>query len=146
MTIYNNLDNSDNCFCHFDNWKDNPGDLWHLRHWLQFWQLRTWIHDSFCYLTINCDTGQHSQYLRCFFSEFYSSILAALNKLNCTNGNIGGKILLTALPSQYLSLTNTEWQTNPNKNLMMRREGLSKTLLLTMGFSGDLSNWPEKMP
>ena len=23
----------------------NPGDLWPLEHWLQFWQLRTWIHD-----------------------------------------------------------------------------------------------------
>ena len=41
-------------------------DLWHLRHWLQYWQLRTWIHDNLCYLTINCDTGQHSQFLRCF--------------------------------------------------------------------------------
>ena len=30
-------------FDNFDNWKDSPGDLWHLRHWLQFWQLRTWI-------------------------------------------------------------------------------------------------------
>ena len=27
----------------WDNWKDSPGDLWHLRHWLQFWRLRTWI-------------------------------------------------------------------------------------------------------
>ena len=45
-------------------------DLWHLRHWLQFWQLRTWIHDNLCYLTINCDTGQHSQFLRCFISFF----------------------------------------------------------------------------
>ena len=58
LTIFNNVD-------HFDNWKDNPGDLWHLRHWLQFWQLRTWIHDNLCYLTLNCDTGQHSQFLRC---------------------------------------------------------------------------------
>ena len=65
LTIDDNFHNSDNCFCHFDNWKDNPGDLWHLRHWLQFWQLRTWIHDNLCYLTINCDTGQHSQFLRC---------------------------------------------------------------------------------
>ena len=40
--------------------------LWHLRHWLQFWQLRTWIYDNLCYLTINCDTGQHSQFLLCF--------------------------------------------------------------------------------
>ena len=45
---------------------ENPRDLWLLRHWLQFWQLRTWIHDSLCYLTINFDTGQHSQFLRCF--------------------------------------------------------------------------------
>ena len=66
LTIDDNFHNLDNCFCHFDNWKYNPGDLWNLRHWLQFWQLRTWIHDNLCYLTINCDTGQHSQFLRCF--------------------------------------------------------------------------------
>ena len=23
--------------------------------------------DNLCYLTINCDTGQHSQFLRCFY-------------------------------------------------------------------------------
>ena len=40
-----------------------------MRHWLQFWQLRTWIHDNLCYLTINCDTGQHSQFLRCFINN-----------------------------------------------------------------------------
>ena len=66
FTIDDNFHNSDNCFCHFDNWKDNPGDMWHLRHWLQFWQLRIWIHDNLCYLTINCDTGQHLQFLWCF--------------------------------------------------------------------------------
>ena len=78
LTIDDIFHNSDNCFCHFDNWKDNPGDLWHLRHWLQFWQLRTWIHDNLCYLTINCDTGQHSQFLRCFgyFSVEISLVLA----------------------------------------------------------------------
>ena len=31
----------------------NHGDLWHLWHWLQYWQLRTWIKDNLCYLTIN---------------------------------------------------------------------------------------------
>jgi len=46
----------------------NPRNLWHLRHWVQFWQLRTWIHDNLCYLTINSDTGQHSQFLRCFIA------------------------------------------------------------------------------
>ena len=29
--------------------------------------LRTWFHDNLCYLTIKSDTGQHSQFLRCFF-------------------------------------------------------------------------------
>ena len=23
-------------------------DLWYLRHWLQYWQLRTWFHDNLC--------------------------------------------------------------------------------------------------
>ena len=40
--------------------------MWHLRHWLQFWQLRIWIHDNLCYLNIKSDTGQPSQFLRCF--------------------------------------------------------------------------------
>ena len=44
-------------------------DLWYLRHWLQYWQLRTWFHDNLCYLTINCDTGQHSQFLQCLRHE-----------------------------------------------------------------------------
>ena len=26
----------------------------------------TWIHDNLYYLTINCDTGQHLQFLQCF--------------------------------------------------------------------------------
>ena len=44
--------------------KINP-DLWHLRHWLQLWQLRTCIQDNLYYLTIKSDTGQHLQFLRC---------------------------------------------------------------------------------
>ena len=40
------------------------GRLWWQ--WWQLWQLRIWIHDNLCDLTINCDTGQHSQFLRCF--------------------------------------------------------------------------------
>ena len=49
------------------------GDLWHLRHWLQFWKLRTWIHDNLCDLTIKSDTGQHSQLLRCLFVWYFCS-------------------------------------------------------------------------
>ena len=67
-------------FDDWDYWKDSPGDLWHLWHWLQFLQLRTWIHDNLCYLTIKSDTGQHSQFLRCFEISFTSAIMLFLKK------------------------------------------------------------------
>ena len=60
-----------------------------LRHWLQFWQLRTWIHDNLCDLTINCDTGQHSQFLRCFylFMRFMRfEIFIRIKRLICMKG------------------------------------------------------------
>ena len=47
--------------------KSDPSDLWHLRHWLHSWQLKTWIHDNLCYLTIKSDTRQHSGFLRCLY-------------------------------------------------------------------------------
>ena len=53
--LFNHFDN----FYHFVN-KDNPRDLWHLIHCLHFWQVRTW------FMTIESDTGQHLQFLRCF--------------------------------------------------------------------------------
>ena len=31
-------------------------DLWHLRHLLQYWQLRTWIHDNHGDLAVKSDT------------------------------------------------------------------------------------------
>ena len=49
--------------------ESDPRELWDLRHWLQFWQLRTWIHDNLCYLRIKSDTGQHSKFLRCFLLQ-----------------------------------------------------------------------------
>ena len=48
--------------CFLFSYPEQLDELWHLRHC----QLRTWIHDNLCYLTINCDSGQHSQFLRCF--------------------------------------------------------------------------------
>ena len=47
---------------------------WHDMTWhdMEVWnccyfrQLRTWVHDNHCYLGIKSDTGQHSQFLRCF--------------------------------------------------------------------------------
>ena len=70
LTIWtiDSFDNSYN-FYNFDNDNDNPRELWLLRHWLQFWQLRTWIHDNLCHLTIKSDTAQHSQFLRCFYTD-----------------------------------------------------------------------------
>ena len=54
--------------------RSNHRDLWHLRHWLWFWQLRTWIHDNLCYLTIKSDSGQHSQFLRCLLVELRDAL------------------------------------------------------------------------
>ena len=49
----------------FDNWKDSPGHLAFetLITILTIENLNSVNHP---YLTINCDTGQHSQFLRCF--------------------------------------------------------------------------------
>ena len=51
----------------FDNWKDSPGDLTceTLITILKIENLNSVNHS---YLTINCDTGQHSQFLRCFIT------------------------------------------------------------------------------
>ena len=79
--------------------QSNPRNLWHLRHWLQFWQLRTWIHDNLCDLTINCHTGQHSQFLRCFFAGIFQlwvvtvslfSIITTQLKVISSNLSLGG--------------------------------------------------------
>jgi len=42
FTFHNFFDN----FHHIDNCKYNPEDLWYLRHWWQFWQIGTWIHEK----------------------------------------------------------------------------------------------------
>ena len=49
-------------------------DLWYLRHWLQYWQLRTSFHNNLCYLTSNCDTGQYLQFLRYFCHQHWGKI------------------------------------------------------------------------
>ena len=76
--------------------------LWHLRHWLQYSQLRTWIHDNLCYLTINCDTGQHLQFLRCFTitSQIYIWCLQRLRQIDLSGVN------LSAVPGDLLALVN----------------------------------------
>ena len=54
----------------FDSDNDNPRDLWPEKLCFQFWQLRTWIHDNLCDLTIKSDTGLRSKSLRCLNDGF----------------------------------------------------------------------------
>ena len=87
--------------------KDNPRGLWHLRHWLQFWQLRTWNHDNLCYLTINCDTGQHSQFLRCFIKH----VLLA-GRLTRIQPFMWKKVKITSSPNHSLLARETKMVCN----------------------------------
>ena len=48
----------------FDNWKDSPGDLT-LETLITILTIENLNSDNHSYLAINCDTGQHSQFLRC---------------------------------------------------------------------------------
>ena len=63
MTLFDDIETI------FDIWKDSPGDLTFetLITILTIENLNSVNHS---YLTINCDTGQHSQFLRCFFYEY----------------------------------------------------------------------------
>ena len=40
--------------------------------------VRTWINDHPCYLIINCDTGQHSRFLRCLIISTASGALGVV--------------------------------------------------------------------
>ena len=51
--------------------------------------MRTWIHDNLCYVTINCDTGQHSQFLRCFSDICYSLGIVELHPVTAFLSSIG---------------------------------------------------------
>ena len=68
MTIFDDIETI------FDNWKDSPGDLTFetLITILTIENLNSVNHS---YLTINCDTGQHSQFLRCFTALLWVNIL-----------------------------------------------------------------------
>ena len=67
---------------HDDN-KDNDAvnELWHLRHWLQFFQLKNLIDINLRGLRIESDSGQHFQFLQCLFVNVKCSIIA--NLLSC---------------------------------------------------------------
>ena len=49
----------------FDKWKDSPGDST-FETLITILTIENLNSDNHSYLTINCDTGQHSQFLRCF--------------------------------------------------------------------------------
>ena len=68
MTIFDDIETI------FDNWKDSPGDLTFetLITILTIENLNSVNHS---YQTINCDTGQHSQFLRCFIKGHEMTIL-----------------------------------------------------------------------
>ena len=65
----------------FDNWKDSPGDLT-FETLITILTIENLNSDNYSYLTINCDTGQHSQSLRCFFStrQWWSTMLRRRQK------------------------------------------------------------------
>ena len=48
LTIDDNFHNSDDCFCHFDNWKDNPGDIPDICHFFTLTHFEAWkfLHSS----------------------------------------------------------------------------------------------------
>ena len=91
LYIHNFLTILDN----FYNDNGNPRGFWPLRHWLQFWQLRTWIHDSLCDLTIKSDTGQHLQFLRCLRNQKPEAYMFSPAKANFVDilANIVGRCL-----------------------------------------------------
>ena len=51
---------------------------------IRYWQLRTWINDNLSYLTINCDTVQHSQFSWCFKLTLKRSF-AIFSAISCKN-------------------------------------------------------------
>ena len=61
MTIFDDIEKI------FDNWKDSPGDLT-FETLITILTIENLNSDNHSYLTINCDTGQHSQFLRCLVS------------------------------------------------------------------------------
>ena len=51
-----------------------------LRHWLQFWQLRTWIHDNLCDLTV---TGHRKAFaILAIFKQFTEARVSDGNRLH----------------------------------------------------------------
>merc|ERR1711888_535425 len=81
MTIFDDLETI------FDNWKDSPGDLTFetLITILTIENLNSVNHS---YLTINCDTGQHSQFLRCLLALSVQHMSSGLHFLGLSRSRL----------------------------------------------------------
>ena len=60
MTIFDDIETI------FDNWKDSPGELT-FETLITILTIESLNSVNHSYLTINCDAGQHLQFLRCLF-------------------------------------------------------------------------------
>ena len=67
MTIFDDIETI------FDNWKDSPEDLT-FETLITILTIENLNSDNHFYLTVNCDTGQHSQFLRCFVSVYLTPL------------------------------------------------------------------------
>ena len=90
MTIFDDIETI------FDNWKDSPGDLT-FETLITILTIENLNSDNHSYLTINCDTGQHSQFLRCF-----------VQNRNLQLGRSSAVKKLTLLSSMLMRLT-VDW-------------------------------------
>ena len=110
--------------------QDNPADLWQLRHWLQFLQLRTWIHDNLCYLTIKSDTGQHSQFLRCFQKRKKKNYSSYIRNTSCSSYIYYSVYLrnITGLDSLILAFWFKEWDRKRSWAFKALKEALKRAL------------------
>ena len=67
----------------FDNWKDSPGGLT-FETLITILTIENLNSDNRSYLTINCDTGQHSQFLRCLYimvSQLFTRIISFFTRI-----------------------------------------------------------------
>ena len=119
--FFYNLDNFDNVWLF-----GQIGDLWHLRHWFQ---LRTWTHDNFCYLTIKSDTGQYLQFLRCLFCGIFPNCII----LNCIFRSIPGLRIYQASRTCDLLVCVWSWKFK-----------LSDILVIHLCFL-NLNSFPQKL-
>ena len=64
---------------------------------------RTWINDNLCYLTINCDTGQHCQFLQCScYSKLFTPHILKQGEIQ-EKVNLSNRLLIMDSVNQSVS-------------------------------------------